>query len=222
MKKMLFINRQGQFTYFSELYLFAWNEKLNKLLGLLKVNLIFTNYFFIEKVEKLLTIPDQIKDDLIVLIPRLRRFAITLTRSIPDADDLLQEACAAALDKWEQYDQSQPFDRWMFRIVRNSWISEVRKRKVRIGQGQVPAEEAIELTVKNNAIDTIAMKDALGKISELAEELSQPLLLVCSEGYSYAEVSELLEIPKGTVMSRIYRARQILASRLGDQDGDAK
>lgn len=153
------------------------------------------------------------------MIPRLRRFAITLTGSVADADDLLQEACAAALDKWHQYDKSQPFDRWVFGIVRNSWISEVRKRKVRLGQGHVAAEDAVELTVKNKAEETIDLNDVLRLVSELTEELAEPLMLVCSEGYSYAEVSEFLGIPKGTVMSRIHRARQMLAARIGDEKG---
>ncbi|MEO0932095.1 MAG: sigma-70 family RNA polymerase sigma factor, partial [Pseudomonadota bacterium] len=75
--------------------------------------------------------PDQFKTEMIGLLPRLRRFALTLTRSGPDADDLLQDACTTALQKWQQYDPSQPFDRWMFRVIRNLWISEIRKRKVR-------------------------------------------------------------------------------------------
>ncbi len=80
--------------------------------------------------------PDQFKTEMISLLPRLRRFSLSLTRSGPDADDLLQDACTTALQKWQQYDPAQPFDRWMFRVVRNLWVSEIRKRKVRQGQGQ--------------------------------------------------------------------------------------
>lgn len=157
-------------------------------------------------------LPEQFKSELISLLPRLKRYAITLTRSTPDADDLVQEVCMNALRKWEQYDATQPLDRWLFTILRNQWISEIRKRKVRVGQGQVPAEDALELSSDNNADDAILVKQVQGKILNLPSELSQPLLLVCAEGYSYLEASNFLKIPIGTVMSRIHRARKIISA----------
>lgn len=164
--------------------------------------------------------PDQFKTEMIGLLPRLRRFAVSLTRSGPDADDLVQDACTTALQKWNHYDPAQPLDRWMFRIIRNLWISEIRKRQVRQGQGQIPAEEATELQTAD-ADDALAAKQVQGKVSALPAELSQPLMLVCAEGYSYREVSELLDIPVGTVMSRIHRARKLLVSALGQEEGIA-
>ncbi len=160
--------------------------------------------------------PDQFKTELIGLLPRLRRFALSLTRSGPDADDLLQDACAAALQKWEQYDPAQPLDRWMFRILRNMWISEIRRRKTRQGEGQIPAEEAAELRTEDTAADDLTARQVRGKVENLDQDLAQPLLLVCAEGYSYREVAELLSIPIGTVMSRIHRARKLLISSLSD------
>ncbi len=157
---------------------------------------------------------DQFKSEMINLLPRLRRFAVSLTRSGPDADDLLQEACTTALQKWQQYDPGQPFDRWMFRVVRNLWVSEIRKRKVRQGEGQVDAAEASELRAPGSADEVLEAKQVRGKVADLDQELSQPLMLVCAEGYSYREVSELLGIPIGTVMSRIHRARKQLVSGL--------
>lgn len=166
--------------------------------------------------------PDQFKTELIGLLPRLRRFALSLTRSGPDADDLLQDACAAALQKWEQYDPAQPLDRWMFRIVRNMWISEIRKRKTRQGEGQIPAEEAAELRTEDTAADDLTARQVRGKVENLDQDLAQPLLLVCAEGYSYREVAELLSIPIGTVMSRIHRARKLLISSLSEVEQVAK
>ena len=151
---------------------------------------------------------------MIGLLPRLRRFALSLTRSAPDADDLVQDACATALQKWHHFDPGQPLDRWLFRIVRNLWVSEIRKRQVRQGEGQVPAEDASELQTAD-ADDALVAKQVQGKVSALPAELSGPLMLVCAEGYTYLEVSELLDIPVGTVMSRIHRARKLLASTLG-------
>jgi len=174
-------------------------------------------HFAAGKDEARVTAPDQFRTEMIGLLPRLRRFAVTLCRSGPDADDLVQDACAAALQKWHHYDPAQPLDRWMFRIVRNLWISEIRKRQVRQGQGQIPAEEAIELQTAD-ADDALAARQVQGKVSALPAELSQPLMLVCAEGYSYLEVSTLLEIPVGTVMSRIHRARKLLVSTLGQAE----
>lgn len=162
--------------------------------------------------------PEQFKSELIGLLPRLRRFALSLTRSGPDADDLLQEACTTALQKWQQYDPGQPFDRWMFRVVRNLWVSEIRKRQVRQGQGQVPAEDATELRTEDAAVDVQTARQVRGKVAGLDAELSQPLMLVCAEGYSYKEVSELLGIPIGTVMSRIHRARKLLVTSLSAEE----
>ncbi|MEL6840984.1 MAG: RNA polymerase sigma factor [Pseudomonadota bacterium] len=162
--------------------------------------------------------PDQFKTEMIGLLPRLRRFALTLTRSGPDADDLLQDACTTALQKWQQYDPSQPFDRWMFRVIRNLWISEIRKRKVRQGEGQIDAEEANELQTAGSAEETLTAQQVRRKVADLDQDLAQPLMLVCSEGYSYKEVSELLNIPIGTVMSRIHRARKLLVSHLSVEE----
>ncbi len=154
--------------------------------------------------------PEQFKTEMIGLLPRLRRFAMSLTRSAPDADDLLQDACAAALQKWHQYDPTQPLDRWLFRIIRNLWVSEIRKRKVRQGEGQVPAEESPELQVNPDADVKMTVEQVKARVANMDPDLARPLMLVCAEGYSYREVSELLDVPVGTVMSRIHRARQHL------------
>ncbi|MEM8871608.1 MAG: RNA polymerase sigma factor [Pseudomonadota bacterium] len=166
--------------------------------------------------------PDEFKSDLIRLLPRLKRFAMSLTRSAADADDLLQEACTTALHKWQQYDPSQPFDRWMFRVVRNLWVSEVRKRQVRQGQGQVPAEDALELHVEDTTEEALTAQVVRSKVDGLPKELSQPLMMVCSEGYSYRETSELLDVPIGTIMSRIHRARKLLTAVLAETEYAAK
>jgi RNA polymerase sigma-70 factor (ECF subfamily) len=162
---------------------------------------------------------DQFKTQMIRLLPRLRRFALSLTRSGPDADDLLQDACTTALQKWHQYDPSQPFDPWMFRILRNLWISETRKRKVRMGAGQIPAEDATELRTESTVDDVLTAKQVQLKVADLDPKLGQPLMLVCAEGYSYKEASDLLDVPIGTVMSRIHRARKLLVTNLSDEEG---
>ena len=164
-------------------------------------------------------VPTDLKGDLIALLPRLRRFARSLTRSVPEADDLVQEACLRALSRADQWDPSQPLDRWMFRITRNLWISELRKRSVRMGKGQVPADETHELVSQDTGEHAVATAELRGQIAALPEELSAILLSVSVEGYSYAEAAELFEIPIGTVMSRIHRARKALAKEIAEPSG---
>ena len=163
-----------------------------------------------------------LKRELIALLPRMRRFARSLTRSVPEADELVQEACLRALTRADQWDRSQPLDRWMFRITRNLWISELRKRGVRTGAGVVPAEETNELVTTETGEAMAAAKDLGQLIAALPTELSSVLLAVSVEGYSYAETAELFDVPVGTVMSRIHRARKALASRLADVEGEAR
>ncbi|MGH1416533.1 MAG: RNA polymerase sigma factor [Pelagimonas sp.] len=160
-----------------------------------------------------------LKKDLIVLLPRLRRFARSLTRSVVEADDLVQEACLRALSRADQWDPSQPLDRWMFRITRNLWISEMRKRTVRVGQGTVPADETSELLTTQTGEDSVVTAQLQKQIVSLPAELSAVLLTVSVEGYSYAEAAELFDIPVGTVMSRVHRARKTLAKKIAEPQG---
>ncbi|MEM6386249.1 MAG: RNA polymerase sigma factor [Pseudomonadota bacterium] len=159
------------------------------------------------------------KSDLIAMLPRLRRFARSLTRSATEADDLVQEACLRALSRSDQWDPTQPLDRWVFRITRNLWISEIRKRGVRMGEGQVPAEETSELVSPVTGEHSVAATELQAQIAALPAELSSVLLAVSVEGYSYAEAAELLDVPIGTVMSRVHRARKTLAAKLSDSGG---
>ncbi|QPM92181.1 RNA polymerase sigma factor [Pseudooceanicola algae] len=160
-----------------------------------------------------------IKSDLIVMLPRLRRFARSLTRSEVEADDLVQDACLRALSRSDQWDPAQPLDRWVFRIMRNLWISEMRKRTVRMGQGHVPAEETEELISLSTGEDAIMAAQLNRQIAALPEGLSAILLCVTVEGYSYAEAAQLFDIPQGTVMSRIHRARKTLAAQISAPAG---
>lgn len=164
-------------------------------------------------------VSSDMKIELIALLPRLRRFARSLTRSMTEADDLVQEACLRALSRSDQWDRSQPLDRWMFRITRNLWISEIRKRGVRMGQGQVPAEEASELVTPETGEHRVAASQLQAQILALPNDLRAVLLAVSVEGYSYAEAAELFDVPIGTVMSRVHRARKALAAELEQSSG---
>lgn len=157
---------------------------------------------------------DPIRKDLTQMLPRLRRFARTLTRDIPDADDLVQTSCIRAIERSHQYDPSQPLDRWMFRLMRNVWISELRKRKVRIGTGQVEASQSPELYTEIGGAEQTYGNEIIAMIMRLPSGLASTLLLVSVEGHSYREAAEILDVPVGTIMSRMSTARQRLRQEL--------
>ncbi len=119
----------------------------------------------------------RMKTQMIVVLPRLQRFARVLTQSEADADDLLQEACLRALSKADQWDVGQPLDKWLFRLTRNLWFSELRKRKVRQGTGRIPAEEATELLSMETGEESVKARDVHQAIMRLPDELGVLLLL---------------------------------------------
>ncbi len=155
-----------------------------------------------------------LRKELVSLLPRLRRFAISLTRNAADADDLVQDACIRAIASASDWDAAQGLDRWVFRILRNLWISELRKRQVRLGEGQVDVTETDELRTEHTGEHDLATAQLMGRLTALPPGYSAVLLLVGVEGYSYKEAAEVLDLPQGTVMSRIHRARQMLAEQL--------
>lgn len=160
-----------------------------------------------------------LRKELVALLPRLRRFAVSLTRNGPDADDLVQEACIKAIANAHDWDHALGLDRWVFRILRNHWISELRKRQVRLGQGHVDVTETEELRIETTAEHDLAARQVMGRLAGLPPAFSSVLLLVAVEGYSYKEAAEILDIPQGTVMSRISRARAMLADQLAMAGG---
>lgn len=157
---------------------------------------------------------DQFKTDLVQMLPRLRRFALTLTRNRDDGDDLVQTACERAILKRPQWQPGTRLDSWLYTIMRNLWGSELRGRRVRFGAGQIDAAETDELTTAIAAPDHLYGNQMAAMIMALPDGLSATLLLVAIEGHSYHEAAQILDIPIGTIMSRMSRARQMLKEKL--------
>lgn len=160
--------------------------------------------------------PDQFTRDLLDLLPNMRRFALSLCRSADIADDLVQLTCQKALANRQGFQHGTRMDAWLFRILRNSWIDMVRRKR---GEGQsIDIDEAFDLP-GDVGTDTVENRLLLGRtlkaIHELSEDQREVLLLVCVEELSYKEAAEVLEVPIGTVMSRLARARKQLADLLG-------
>jgi len=148
--------------------------------------------------------------------PRLWRYAVALTGRRDWADDLAQTTCLRALDKAEQFQAGTHLDRWMFRMAQRVWLNELRSRKVRMGGGLVPVEE-FDLPDKTPGTEVnILARDVLNRVNALPEAQRQAVFLVYVEGYAYKEAAEIMEIPIGTVMSRLAAARKRLNADMAD------
>ncbi len=152
--------------------------------------------------------------DIAALLPRMRRFARSLTYHREDADDLVQIAMEKALSRSEQWAEGTRLDSWLFRIIRNAWIDEVRGR-VRRDQLFAPEEEGEH--VGHDGAGAQEQRMAVQKaMSLLSEEHRIVVALVLVDGLPYKEAAEVLEVPQGTLTSRLVRGRQALMAQLGE------
>jgi RNA polymerase sigma-70 factor, ECF subfamily len=157
---------------------------------------------------------DQFADQLIAVLPRLRRFARGLSGSVADADDLVQAACERALARRHQFQEGTRFDSWMFRIVQTIWIDQVRARDVRKENGDV-AEERLGSDEPVRRVEArLALDEVRRAVHRLQPDQRTALLLVTVEGLSYKEAAEVMQVPVGTIMSRLARARLALQLQL--------
>ena len=143
------------------------------------------------------------------MLPRLRRFALSLAGARDRADDLVQSTCERALRSAEQWTPGTRLDSWMFRIMRNLWIDD--RRKARTEGLAVPVEVASAavgddgVAITESRLTLSAVETAMGN---LLEEQRSVIYLVCVENLSYREAADILDVPVGTVMSRLSRGRR--------------
>ena len=162
---------------------------------------------------------NDIRRDLVSLLPKVRRFAMTLTRNASDADDLVQEVCERAITKSHLWNGEGRLESWIYAMTRNLWVDEVRKRKVRSGAGTVDAGEQSELIVDAAGEKAVYAHQLNKMIMSMPEGLSSVFVLVNVEGHSYKETADILGIPIGTVMSRLSTARlRLTAMVTGDSE----
>jgi len=159
---------------------------------------------------------DRVEDLLVAFLPNLRRFAISLCGSRDIADDLVQMACERALANEQRFEAGTRFDAWMFRILRNLWIDDIRRRKTAGPQDDIDERHDIAGVSGEREMEArLTLKSVSQAIVELADEQREVLVLVCVEELSYREAADILAIPIGTVMSRLARARRNLALATG-------
>lgn len=154
----------------------------------------------------------EVEQGLKPLFPRLWRYCLVLTGAKDRADDLAQMACLRALEKAEHFQPGTKLDRWVFTIAQRMWFNELRKQAVRTGGGIAPVEE-IDLPDTNYNLETnLLARQVLMQVMTLPEAQRVTVMLVYVEGYSYKEASNILDIPIGTVMSRLAAARSKLGA----------
>ncbi len=157
--------------------------------------------------------PD-LRNTLVTLLPRMRRFGLALTGSAADADDLVQLTCERVILRSAQLREHARLDAWLYGIMRNLWIDELRYRKRRQHDDLDTATGVIGddgQAVVDGRITLAAVRLAM---QDMPADQRILLMLVCVDGLTYREASETLGIPLGTVMSRLSRARQDLHQRM--------
>jgi RNA polymerase sigma-70 factor (ECF subfamily) len=168
-------------------------------------------------------------------IDSLYRTALRMTRNPADAEDLVQEAYLRAFRSLHQFKPGTNLRAWIFRIMTNAYINEYRKRSRRptnsslddleefylydhlIDSGVQPTSERPEDVVLNR----LTAQDVIDALDGLSDDFREVVILADVEGFSYREIAEIMDIPVGTVMSRLYRARRRLQRSLYDFAVDA-
>lgn len=155
------------------------------------------------------------REDIVEILPRLRRYARALVGDAERADDLVQDCIERALSRWHLWREPHDLRAWMFTIMHNIHANAVR-RIVR-GPGFVDLDHAVAAATPPDQIDRITINEVTKRLYELPDAQREVVLLVALEGMTYDEVARILSIPVGTVMSRLSRARE----RLRDTEGQA-
>ncbi|KTB67627.1 MULTISPECIES: RNA polymerase sigma factor [Pseudomonas] len=145
------------------------------------------------------------------LLPRLWRYGWVLSRQKHLAEDLVQATCVRALERAGQFVAGTRLDRWLLAIMHSIWLNELRSQRVRQGQGFVDAEQALSFDGESQAQQQILTAQVIKRVNGLPEAQRETVFLAYVEGLSYKEIAEILQIPMGTVMSRLAAARVKLA-----------
>lgn len=168
-------------------------------------------------------------------IDALYRTGLRMTRNATDAEDLVQEVYLRAFRSLHQFTEGTNLRAWLFRILTNTYINEYRRRQRRPTSSSI--DDLEEFYLYDHLIDSnvqpgverpedivlsqLSVDSVIDAIEELPEEFRQVVLLADVEGFSYRDIAAIVDIPMGTVMSRLYRARRRLQRRLYDAAIDA-
>ena len=153
------------------------------------------------------------RSDLIEHIPRLRRYARALTRDAAQADDLVQDTLERALVKLDLWRPGSDLRAWLFTLMHNLFINQLRAAAPQHAELDV----AREIAVGGGEMDALALRDIHAALGLLPAEQREVILLVGLEQFGYAEAARILGVPLGTIMSRLSRGRERLRQLLSDK-----
>lgn len=164
----------------------------------------------------------EIRDNLPGLYPRLWRFALVLAGTRDAADDLAQTTAARAIEKAQLYTPGTRLDSWLFTMARRIWLNELRSQAVRRGQGLTAVEE-IDLPDPSPGQEVNRMaSEVLAVVNTLPEAQREAVLLVYVEEYTCAEAAKMLDVPTGTILSRLSTARRKVNGALAPKESAAE
>ena len=158
------------------------------------------------------------REELPLHLPAMRAFAISLTRNVAAADDLVQDAVVKAWSSFDKFEAGTNMRAWLFTILRNTFYSDVRKRRRDVADHEgLHSSNLFEQPAHDGRL---AMNDFMVAFNHLSPVHREVLILVGASGSSYEAVAEMTGVAVGTVKSRASRARMRLAELLGLEDGE--
>lgn len=152
-------------------------------------------------------------------LPRLRRYARALTGDIHAADDLLQDTVERALSRWFQFRSGSKLDAWLLTIMHNLFVNQYHARQA--SPPILPLDDASDSAIRDSNSDVLGLRDLDRALARLPLQQREVLLLVTLEELSYQDTARILDIPVGTVMSRLSRARENLRQLLAGDSAPA-
>lgn len=152
-----------------------------------------------------------VRQHLAAHLTRLWRYGYVLSHNRDLAEELVQSTCVRALERSAQYTPGTRIDRWLFSILHSIWVSDLRARKVRQGQGFVDPDLLLAADTHSEDDDNRHFRRIMQQVNALPEAQRNALFLVYVEGLSYQEAADTVSVPIGTIMSRLAAARATLA-----------
>jgi RNA polymerase sigma-70 factor, ECF subfamily len=169
------------------------------------------------------------EEDALQFARQLYSAALRMTRNPSDAEDLVQETFLKAYRAYDSFEEGTNLKAWLYRILTNTFINKYRADSRRPRQSELGDVEDLYMyrrisrgdaaesrSTEERVLDGLVEDDIRRAVEELPENFRLPVLLADLEGFSYKEIAEILDIPIGTVMSRLHRGRKAMQKRLWD------
>jgi RNA polymerase sigma-70 factor (ECF subfamily) len=162
-------------------------------------------------------VQDDLNEQLKILIPRLRRFACGLEGSVDRGDELVQAACERLLNHRSRLRPDTRLDSWLYQVIRNLHVDGLRAQMVRDRGAQQITQAVESMPPSDGGLENrLLLHEVQAAMQRLPEEQRSALMLVAVEGFSYKEAAEVLQVPIGTVTSRLVRGRKALIALLDE------